>query len=255
LQAAKSVSPPPKQGPNPRILREETLSVIIPAFGASEYIEACLDSIVSQNYEKLEILVGVDNCPDTLSKLKEISHKYSNLRIFSTNRSVGPYVIRNSLVELSKYNNLLFFDADDIMRFNLIIKLRPHFNGGSIIRFKYFNFTDASNIVASSKIHRDVAHGIFFIPKHIFEKIGGFQPWRVGADTEFIKRSSVNSIKTVEINLPLFYRRIHPNSLTQHSATNHKSTERNRIRQWIKNNRDWKIPIFKTVTELNQIKQ
>ena len=230
------------------------LSIIIPAFGASRYIEECLNSIVAQSHKKIEILIGIDNCKSTLSKLNEVKHKYENLKIFFSDTSAGPYIIRNSLVDFCTYENILFFDADDIMGKDLISKLLPHFHGKFIVRFKYMNFNDGTDPLSSGKLHSDIAHGVFFITKEIFKKIGGFQAWKMGADSEFIKRSVMNKFRTVNINSSLFYRRVHSNSLTQHSSTNHKSSERIRLRNWIKTNRNWKIPITTAITKLDQIK-
>ncbi|WP_267879127.1 glycosyltransferase family 2 protein [Listeria grayi] len=45
------------------------LSVIIPAYNVSEYIEACLYSVIQQTYQALEIIVINDgSTDDTLEK-------------------------------------------------------------------------------------------------------------------------------------------------------------------------------------------
>jgi hypothetical protein len=79
--------------------------------------------------------------------------------------------------------------------------------------------------------------------KKILDRIGGFQPWICGADTEFMKRCSMNGIRGTRIEIPLFYRRIHPKSLTQNGPTNHRSRIRIEKQRFIKTNRDWAIPI------------
>ncbi len=231
---------------------DSRISVIIPAYRASQYIEECLDSIFNQtSHAEIEVLVCVDNCQETLFALSKIRHKYPKLRIFRTLSQCGPYVIRNSLVQHSKHPNLLFFDADDIMKTNMISSILSRADLRSQIRFKYFNFRNSSSSSLDSlELFSQHAHGVFFIPKETFNRIGGFQPWPCGADTEFIKRCKVNKIPSISIDEGLFYRRIHQESLTQNSQTGYSSSIRNKIKKWIQTNNDWRIPIATKTVDL-----
>ena len=228
------------------------VSIIIPAFSVKKYIKECLDSIVSQtSLGEYEILVGIDNCLDTLNYLNAIKNNYPHLKIYFSNESVGPYIIRNTLTSLAKYNNYLFFDADDIMHKNLLNYVFSRYSIDRPIRFKYLDFK--SNPYASTNLHKSVAHGVFFISKNTFNKIGGFQPWKCAADTEFIKRCLKNGVSSIELKYSLFYRRIHENSLTQNSQTNYRSSTRLTHANWIKNNRNWNIPITPQIIEIKKI--
>lgn len=230
------------------------VSIIIPAFRVENYIQECLNSIKLQNVDfPIEILLGIDNCKETTAVVLKIKDKYPNLSVYSSQSNVGPYVMRNSLVKLSNYSNLLFFDSDDIMHPDMIGKLYKNYSNESILRFKYLNFENKKPHLTSSVPHKDVAHGVFFTPLSTFNKIGGFQGWPCGADTEFIKRCQNNKIKTKQINDYLFYRRIHPLSLTQKSSTNHLSTVRSKFKSWIRYNRNWSIPIIPKITNLIKI--
>lgn len=235
--------------------KELSVSVIIPAHKAANYIEECLDSIASQvTPASIEILLGVDNCSATLKKVSEIKNKYKSLRVFFSNKSLGAYVMRNSLVNLSNNQNLLFFDADDIMKPLMISSILKKYNMNRPIRFKYINFNHGENHLNKSLVHPKPSHGIFFIPRSVFDKVGGFRDWPCGADTEFMKRCSNNRIPDLLINLPLFYRRVHSSSLTQDPNTGYRSSIRARIATEIKNNKDWSIPIDKKTYELEEIK-
>jgi hypothetical protein len=228
-----------------------SMSVIIPAHNASLYIEQCLDSIFSQiGDRKIEVLVGVDSCMHTLNTLRSIRAKYSNLKIFYSELSVGAYVMRNSLFEKSKGDAILFFDADDVLMPSAISTLLKMYNPISPIRFKYINFDHGKDLNPTAPVNSDVAHGVFFISSGLFQKIGGFQNWRVGADTEFMKRYAMNKVREIRINSPLFFRRIHNNSLTQNSLTGYKSKLRSQIKNKIKSMRNWSIPVHRHTTKL-----
>jgi len=234
--------------------KNSEVSIIIPAYKAVDYIEACLDSIAKQTtLANMEILVGVDSCESTLAKLKQIRHKYPNLTIFYSKVSLGAYVMRNSISEKAKHDNLLFFDADDIMLPSMVSSLLKRKNETRPIRFKYINFNHGENPTRRSTPNAKPSHGVFFISKSLFNKVGGFQNWPCGADTEFMKRCSRNGIQDVVFNFALFYRRVHSESLTQNPKTGYKSEVRSQINTKIKNMADWSIPILKVVSELDQI--
>jgi hypothetical protein len=154
------------------------------------------------------------------------------------------------LSKLAHHPNLLFFDADDLMKPDMLQLIRTKANSTSQVRFKYLNFKGNSILDEPMEISNQTAHGVFFIPAHIFNKVGGFQPWPFGADTEFMKRCRANKLPVVNIDLPLFYRRIHSSSLTQNSQTGYASQSRKRVQQWIKNNKDWRIPIVTQIAEM-----
>jgi len=228
------------------------VSIIIPAFSVKKYIKECLDSIISQtSLGEYEILVGIDNCLDTLNYLNTIKNNYPHLKIYFSNESVGPYIIRNTLTSLAKYDNYLFFDADDIMHKNLLNYIFSRYSIDRPIRFKYLDFN--YNPYISTNLHKSVAHGVFFISKNTFNKIGGFQPWKCAADTEFIKRCLKNGVVSIELKYSLFYRRIHSESLTQNVKTNYRSPARITHAKWIENNRNWSIPIIPQIVEFKKI--
>jgi hypothetical protein len=234
--------------------KSNNLSIIIPAHGAERYIEECISSIYeNSNNLNIEILIGIDNCKKTLAKVQQLLPKYTNLQVFYSESSVGPYILRNSLSEFAKHDNLLFFDADDVMHKLMLTALLSKNDGTSVLRFKYINYKDGSDYLKSSDLYKGFAHGVFFIPRATFNRVGGFQPWTCAADTEFMKRCTFNKISNINLHAFLFYRRIHPNSLTQHVSTNYRSLEREKNAEWIRRNTNWTIPVDRETTKLIQI--
>lgn len=231
-----------------------SISVIIPAYKADPYIEECIKSILNQTFKSnIEILIGIDGCASTYNKVKELTQKYEVRAFYNDSSSVGPYIIRNSLISKAKYDRIIFFDADDVMMPNLISEVVKYDNKKSPIRFKYFNFTHGNDPSISKQKHHDVAHGVFLCPKSTLDEIGGFQPWLCGADTEFMKRCKLNKVEDVRLDTCLFYRRIHSNSLTQNQATNHRSKVREEAKRYINTNRNWSIPISRKIINLIEL--
>jgi glycosyltransferase involved in cell wall biosynthesis len=236
------------------------ISVIIPAYGVSEYISDCIGSIINQRtWVNIEILIGIDHCDSTRQKLNELKNNFPNndhikIRVFDTKEStnVGPYLIRNSLVKRASYASVLFFDADDIMMSDMVTNLCSVFDEDVFIRFHYRDFMDKQK-TNYSRTSPGVAQGVFFCGVDLFNKIGGFQPWVCGADSEFIKRSHKNKIKTYSFKYPLFYRRIHKTSLTNSPETGRKSSIRDKYIRYIETNTDWSIPIDTKHVELTEL--
>lgn len=97
--------------------RSELVSVIIPSYNRAGSIINCLDSIVNQTYQTLEIIIVDDGSKDNTADVVE---NYKNERglknlFFYQQENQGAPVARNK--GLSKANGvyIVFFDSDDIM--------------------------------------------------------------------------------------------------------------------------------------------
>ena len=199
-----------------RILNDKKeVSVLIPAYNSQEYIEECLESVDNQIYfrdnDKFEILIGVDGCQDTLDKVLFLkgTGRFRNLRIFKMPENKGTYMTLNSLLEESRYDNLVIFGSDDVMKENMVEVLAS--KKGDLIRPRF-------DLLHNSKISKSYSSGVIWVNKKVFEIAGGFQPWTIAADGDLIKRVQ----EFVEVKLipdRLFYYRKHSESMTnQYSA-------------------------------------
>ncbi len=93
------------------------VSVIIPCYNASQYIEETLDSIFSQKIDgSIEVILIDDGSTDNL---KNHITKYPELQYFHQVNS-GVSAARNYGFRLAVGEYVLFFDADDIMPQNFI---------------------------------------------------------------------------------------------------------------------------------------
>ena len=91
---------------------DNLVSVIIPVYNSEKYLEECLDSILNQTYENIEIIAIDDGSED--SSL-DILKKYSNkIRIFPQENQ-GLASSLNLGVSKIKGNWLKWFSPDDIM--------------------------------------------------------------------------------------------------------------------------------------------
>lgn len=230
------------------------ISIIVTAYKAQNFIEQTLNSIQQQSWIKsnknYEIILGIDHCEDTLNKVKSIMNNYKNLTVIYMDKNVGTYITSNTLISLTKYNWILRFDSDDIMKEDMIesvfnlIEVCPNTD---IIQFYYKNFSSDKSIKQS----KGLAHGVICANKKIFNAYGCYMPWKCAADTELLTRLNKFAI-IKDIPKILFYRRIHSQSLTQNRITDMKSKIRQEYKNYIKTSSAL-TPKIETVTSAYKI--
>ncbi len=92
---------------------QRLISVIIPTYNSEEYLSGCLDSVLSQTLENIEILCVDDASTDSSRRiLEEYSKKNNKIRVFFQKKS-GPGVARNLGIRNAKGKYICMMDADD----------------------------------------------------------------------------------------------------------------------------------------------
>jgi glycosyltransferase involved in cell wall biosynthesis len=193
------------------------LSIIIPTYKNTKFLKECFGSILNsiRNYD-VEIIVGVDACLETLEFIRSnVFDDRINFYFFEKNQ--GPYIIKNSFLKITKSENLLFFDSDDIMCENMIESIIQNLKSNNVVKPSYVEFIDGQKINTKSKVIK--SEGVFAIKKNLLIKFNGFEPWICGADTELSFRLVSNNVKFKFLREILFYRRLHKNGLTSRKDT------------------------------------
>lgn len=93
------------------------ISVIIPTYNVEKYVERCLDSILGQDYENLEVIIIDDVSPDnTVEVCRKYAEKDSRVKVYPNETNCGPATNRNRGLEKANGDYILFADADDFYR-------------------------------------------------------------------------------------------------------------------------------------------
>lgn len=91
----------------------DLISIIIPVYNAEQTLAKCLDSILSQTYSHIEIIIINDGSTDsTQSIIDNFATKDSRIKSFYQNNS-GNSSARNLGIKNSSSSLLTFIDADD----------------------------------------------------------------------------------------------------------------------------------------------
>lgn len=89
------------------------VSIIVPVYNTADYIENCLNSLIRQTYDNLEIILINDGSNDDSYS---ICRRYENIDkrvVFLSKNNSGVSDTRNLGIEISKGDYVLFVDSDD----------------------------------------------------------------------------------------------------------------------------------------------
>lgn len=92
------------------------VSILIPVYRSERYIEKCLQSVLTQTYHNLEVIIINDATPDnSMAIVDNLTAQYPRnvLRIVHHESNKGIAATRNELLELASGEYLLFVDSDD----------------------------------------------------------------------------------------------------------------------------------------------
>jgi len=95
-------------------MSDALITVGIPCFNAEETIEKAIRSALSQEWEKLEILVSDDLSTDKSRDIvREFIKQDSRVKLLERKENGGPAATRNTLWKAAKGKYIVFFDDDD----------------------------------------------------------------------------------------------------------------------------------------------
>ncbi|MGW3798534.1 glycosyltransferase family 2 protein [Dermacoccus nishinomiyaensis] len=91
------------------------LSVVVPFYGVADYFEECLESIRTQTYDNLQVILvddeSPDHCIDIAEKFAAMDSRFQVLR----QANAGPGPARNTGIAHAEGDLLAFADGDDIV--------------------------------------------------------------------------------------------------------------------------------------------
>ncbi len=110
-------------------------SIIIPAYNAEAYLQRCLDSIFSQEFDDYEVIVVNDGSTDeTAALLEGYASKHHKLQVL-TQINQGMATARNRGMEVAQGDYILFVDSDDQITEGALKTLANQISGEDIISF------------------------------------------------------------------------------------------------------------------------
>ncbi len=215
----------------------DKISVIIPVYNVEKYIRKCIDSVIHQTYENIEIILIDDGSTDDSGKICDEYARMDSriLVIHQENRGIG--YVRNIGLDCATGSYIAFIDSDDYVEKEMLLKL---YNG-----LKKYNSDIAicsvwrieNNGVKSLWINNFTESAVFtdsYLFYLFLQKKFGLMLWNklfdvrffsnirfankiTAEDLEVLIRIFYEAKSVVYINEPLYYYLKRPESLTETS--------------------------------------
>ena len=116
------------------------ISIIIAVYNIEKYIARCLDSVIKQNGDDIEIIIVDDGSTDnSLNICKSYQKKDKRIKIIHQNNK-GLCAVRNIGFANSTGEYIWHIDGDDYIEDNSIAVLREYFDKYDIICFNFYRY-------------------------------------------------------------------------------------------------------------------
>lgn len=113
-------------------MKESLISVIVPVYKVENYLNKCVQSIVNQTYQNLEIILVDDGSPDKCPQMCD-EWKIRDSRIKVVHKSNGgASSARNAGLEIATGNYIGFVDSDDYIDRTMFETLHDMLLGSSV---------------------------------------------------------------------------------------------------------------------------
>lgn len=113
------------------IANNDIISVIVPVYKVEKYIHRCIDSIIHQTYENLEIILVDDGSPDNCGKICDDYAKLDNRIKVIHKENGGQSSARNAGLAAASGKFIAFVDSDDYIdndMYEVLVKLICEYN-------------------------------------------------------------------------------------------------------------------------------
>lgn len=93
----------------------ELISVIVPVYNAEKYIKKCIESIISQTYQNMELILINDGSKDlSLQICEEFAKKDQRIKVYDRANG-GASAARNTGLTKARGDYIVFVDSDDFV--------------------------------------------------------------------------------------------------------------------------------------------
>lgn len=198
------------------------ISVILPFYNRANYLNRCLDSLLSQSYKNWE-LIGVDDGSEdnSFEILKNYQKTNNNIKLFRQRNMKLP-LSRNKGIKESSGKFITFLDSDDEYEKDHLLKRIEYMNehpevdlihgGVKVIGDKYVR--DKNNPKEFIHLSQCTIGATFFGKRDVFIQLNGFKNLDYSEDSEFLERA-IGKFIIEKVNFNTYrYHRDAPDSIT-----------------------------------------
>lgn len=130
----------------------EKVSIIIPIYKVEKYIRRCIESIITQTYYNLEIILVDDGSPDNCPRIcDDYAKKDHRIKVIHKQNG-GLSDARNAGLKIFSGDYIYFLDGDDYVEKTLIEKALGNAiaTASDLVIFNYYKVDELDNLLATS---------------------------------------------------------------------------------------------------------
>lgn len=131
------------------------ISIIIPIYNVTKYIENCLSSVLQQSFDNYEVICVNDGSTDNSAELVEsfikLDKSKQNIQLINQ-KNAGLSAARNTGIEAAKGEYILLLDSDDWLENNALERLAIHLNGEDMVCFSGRRYFEDANKYEESDV-------------------------------------------------------------------------------------------------------
>ena len=128
------------------------ISILIPVYNTSTFLRCCLDSVVNQTLQDIEIVCVNDGSTDISPQiLQEYAEHDLRLKVI-TQKNAGLFMARKVAVEYSTGQYIMFLDSDDYLEINTCEELYNTITSKNVDIVQFGTLVDATPEVSIERI-------------------------------------------------------------------------------------------------------
>lgn len=199
--------------------RHNSISVVMPVHNALPYLDEAVGSILAQSHRDFEFVIQDDGSTDgSAEQLAVWATRDSRIRLFHSERNLGPSASSNAVVAQAKGELIARMDADDISHPDRLRRqielLDAHPEIGLVGSLCNIIDGDGRTIrgpdycrLRRTSWFAPFTHGSIMYRREHFDRVGGYrEPCEYWVDQDFVLRISAQT-RVVTIPLPLYKHR------------------------------------------------
>ena len=204
----------------------DLVTIAVAVYNGAPYIKRCLDSVLSQDYRNIDVIIVDDGSTDnSLDIIKEYCNKDSRFRYISHHKNLGLPVARNTGIKAAKGNYISMIDIDDYLEKNYICTLLDALKRNNVqlcachhithwvsnpSKIKYFQENNIERLINSSDfdyLDETLPYTVWslLIKKELLDGIEFDADLLVGQDTPFIAQVIKKAGKFLVLNRNLYH--------------------------------------------------
>ena len=173
------------------------ISVCIANYNGTEYLHACLESILQQTLSDIPVEVIIHDDASTDDSVTIIETEYGFVNLIKSSNNVGYCMSNNRMVAAARGKYILLLNNDAMLEENALAKLYGFAEGNNddyILSLPQINLATGEHVdfgmrldiflnpvpILNQQYDTDIAMVIgacLWVPKHVWLKTGGFPEW------------------------------------------------------------------------------